>query len=197
MSKKVALYIRVSTDSQTTQGQLLELQTYSERQGWTIAKVYEDKGVSGGKFDRPALQDMLRDAAKGGKFEILACYKIDRLARSTIDLLNILTQLKNAGVDFVSITQAIDTTNSAGRMLMVFLGAIAEFERETIISRVKMGINLARMKGVRLGRPKKQIDMAEVVRLRDEGVSLRDIANKIGVGCGTVYRALAAVPKSP
>jgi len=196
MTKKVALYCRCSTDSQTTQGQLLELQAYCERQGWTVAKVYDDSGVSGGKFDRPALQSMLADAA-AGRFQILATTKIDRLARSTIDLLNILTQLKNAGVDFVSITQAIDTTNSAGRMLMTFLGAIAEWERETIVDRVKSGINLARMKGVRLGRPKKHIDMAEVVRLRDEGVSLRAIANKIGVGCGTVYRALAAVPKSP
>jgi len=196
MSKKVALYIRVSTDSQSTQGQLLELQEYCKRQGWTVAKVYDDSGVSGGKYDRPALQSMLADAAKG-RFQILACHKIDRLARSTIDLLNILTQLKNAGVDFVSITQAIDTTNSAGRMLMTFLGAIAEWERETIISRVKMGLNLAKMRGVRLGRPTKPIDIAEAVRLRDKGASLRTIAKELGVGCGTVYRALAAVPKSP
>lgn len=198
MSKKVALYCRVSTDNhhQTTENQLIELKKYCERQGWTIAKVYDDSGVSGSKFNRPALQDMLRDSAKG-RFEVLATTSIDRLARSTIDLLNILTQLKNAGVDFVSITQAIDTTNSAGRMLMVFLGAISEWQRETIVSNVKIGINRARMQGVRLGRPKKQIDMAEVVRLRDQGISLRTIAKKIGVGNGTVYRALAAVPKSP
>ena len=198
MTKKVALYLRVSTDNhhQTTENQLIELKAYCERQGWTIAKVYDDSGVSGSKFNRPALQDMLRDSAKG-RFEVLATTSIDGLARSTMDLLNILTQLKNAGVDFVSITQAIDTTNSAGRMLMVFLGAISEWQRETIVSNVKIGINRARMQGVRLGRPKKQIDMAEVVRLRDQGISLRTIAKKIGVGNGTVYRALAAVPKSP
>jgi DNA invertase Pin-like site-specific DNA recombinase len=108
--KKVALYLRVSTSQQTVENQRLELDKYCERQGWQIVKVYEDSGFSGSKSDRPALNEMLRDAGKS-KFQVVVCWKIDRLARSTADLLNILLTLKNNGVDFCSTTQAIDTTN--------------------------------------------------------------------------------------
>jgi len=193
---KVALYLRVSTHQQTTENQKIELESYCKRQDWTIAKVYDDSGISGSKFNRPALQEMLKDATKG-KFQIVACYKIDRMARSTIDLLHILTQLKNAGVDFVSVTQAINTSSSAGRMLVSFLGAVAEFERDTIIDRVKSGLHRARLNGIILGRPRIEVDAQEVRRLRDSGLSLRAIAKQLGVGVGTIHRALSGVPKTP
>ncbi|MCX7008756.1 MAG: recombinase family protein [Kiritimatiellaeota bacterium] len=109
--KKVALYLRVSTSSQTVEHQRRELEAYCQRQGWTITKVYEDSGYSGSKSDRPALNAMLADATFG-KFAVLVTWKIDRLARSTSDLLNILMTLKSHGVDFCSTTQAIDTTTS-------------------------------------------------------------------------------------
>src|ERR1039457_1018978 len=128
--KKVAIYMRVSTSGQTVENQRLELEAYCQRQGWTITKVYEDSGFSGSKSDRPALNEMLSDASKG-LFAAILVWKIDRLARSTADLLRILLTLKNHGVDFVSTTQAIDTTTSYGRMVLTFLGAIAEFERDT------------------------------------------------------------------
>jgi DNA invertase Pin-like site-specific DNA recombinase len=187
MSKRVAMYLRVSTNLQTVENQRIELDKYCERQGWTIAKVYEDSGYSGSKSDRPALNEMLKDSAKG-KFDVVVVWKIDRLARSTTDLLNILMTLKNGGVDFVSTTQAIDTTNSMGRMIMTFLGAIAEFERDTIIERVKCGLERAKAQGVRLGRPRVGFDYNRALQLKKEGFSWSQIAKDLKVSSATIRR---------
>jgi len=195
-SKKVALYLRVSTNQQTVENQRLELDKYCERQGWVVAKVYEDAGISGKNADRQALQQMVQDAAKG-KFSVLVVWKIDRLARSVADLLNILNTLRGHGVDFCSTTQAIDTTTSYGKMVLTFLGAIAEFERETIIERVRAGISRAKANGVKLGRPRVGFDIGKALELKGQGLGVRRIAAELGVNYGTVYRYLKAVTKSP
>ena len=193
---KVALYIRVSTNQQTVENQRLELEKYCDRQGWKVVKVYQDDGLSGKSTDRPALQEMLLDASKG-KFQVLAVWKIDRLARSTVDLLNILMTLKHHGVDFCSTTQAIDTTNSMGRMIMTFLGAIAEFERETIIERVNAGLSRARDEGVILGRPRAGFDIGKALQMKAEGAGVRRIAKALGVSHGTVHNYLRSVQNTP
>ena len=196
MSKKVALYLRVSTTQQTVENQRLELDKYCERQGWQIVKIYNDTGISGSKSDRPALNEMLQDASKG-KFSVLVVWKIDRLARSTTDLLNILLTLKTNGVDFCSTTQAIDTTTSYGKMVMTFLGAISEFERDTIIERVNSGLARARANGVKLGRPRVGFDVNEALRMRDkEGLGYKQIAKALGIPRTTIYRTLGAIPKT-
>lgn len=196
MKKTAALYLRVSTNMQTVLNQRLELEKYCERQDWHIAKVYEDSDLSGKNTDRPALQEMLRDAA-GGKFQVVAVWKIDRLARSTVDLLRILMELKNHGVDFCSTTQAIDTTTAYGKMVTTFLGAIAEFERETIVERVKAGIQRAKAQGVHLGRPRVAFDVKTALRMRDrEGLGYKQIAKALGVPRTTIHRTLAAIPKT-
>ena len=196
MSKKAAIYCRVSTHQQTTENQRLELEAYCRRQEWTVAKVYDDSGVSGKTDDRPALRQMLADSAKG-KFSVVVCWKIDRIARSTINLLQILQQLRAAGVDFCATTQAIDTTNSAGRMLMTFLGAIAEFERETIVERVKSGLSRAKANGVKLGRPRVAFDINAALRMRDkEGLGYKQIAKALGIPRTTLYRTMGAIPKT-
>ena len=195
INKKVALYMRVSTNLQTTENQRLELEKYCERQGWKVAKIYEDNGISGSKSDRPALNEMLQDANKG-KFDVLCVWKIDRLARSTTDLLNILLTLKTNGVDFCSTTQAIDTTTSYGKMVMILLGAIAEFERDTLIERVNSGIARARANGVRLGRPRVAVDVVRAMAMRDEGLGYKQIAKALGVPRTTVFRTLVAIPKT-
>lgn len=123
---KAGIYIRVSTDSQTTQNQRRELEAYCERQGWKVAGAYDDSGISGAKADRPALNRLLNDAA-AGKIGVVVVWKIDRLARSVVHLLQVLQQLQAAGVAFVSTTQQIDTTTAYGRMVLTFLGAVAEF----------------------------------------------------------------------
>lgn len=196
MSKRVALYVRVSTDRQTVQNQRLELDDYCERQAWKIVKVYDDSGVSGSKNDRPALNDMLKDANKN-KFDVVACWKIDRMARSTADLLNILTQLKTAGVDFCSTTQAIDTTTSYGKMVMTFLGAIAEFERDTIIERVRSGIQRAKANGVRLGRPRTGFDVNRALAMKREGGSWGDVSKELKVSSATLRRTVSPLLKNP
>lgn len=196
MSKRAALYCRVSTDRQTNENQRLELEAYCERQGWKVAKVYEDQ-MTGSLRDRPALDDMLKDATKG-KFDVVACWKIDRLARSTADLLSILSQLKNAGVDFCSTTQAIDTTTSYGKMVMTFLGAISEFERDVLIERVRLGLQRAKANGVKLGRPRKGFDIKKALKLRDiDGMGYKQIAKALGVPRTTLYRTLGGIPKTP
>jgi DNA invertase Pin-like site-specific DNA recombinase len=187
MSKRIGIYLRVSTAQQTVENQRLELEKYCERQGWTIAQTYEDSGFSGSKADRPALNKMMQDAAKG-KFDVVMVWKIDRLARSTSDLLNILTTLKGHGVDFCSTTQAIDTTNSMGRMITAFLGAISEFERDTIIERVKCGLERAKSQGVQLGRPRVGFDVNKALQMKREGSSWGQIAKELKVSSATIRR---------
>lgn len=192
---KAALYVRVSTDSQTTLNQRRELEAYCGRQGWDVAQVYDDTGISGAKAERPALNQMLKDAASQ-KFDVLVVWKIDRLARSTSNLLSILQQLQAAGVGFVATTQQIDTTTAYGRMVLTFLAAIAEFERELIRERVVSGIARAQADGVKCGRPRTGFDVGKAMLMRNEGKSLRSIAKEIGVGFATVHRVLAGVSKT-
>jgi DNA invertase Pin-like site-specific DNA recombinase len=193
--KKVSCYLRVSTMNQSVESQKLELEKYCERQDWKIINFYEDHAISGTKSSRPALNKMLDDCRNGKAGEIIVTYKIDRLARSTADLLRILSELNNSDVGFVSMTQAIDTSTSYGKMVMVFLGAIAEFERDTIVERVKSGLERARSEGKTLGRPRVAVNVPEAIRLRDEGLGYKQIAKALGIPRTTLYRTLKAIPK--
>lgn len=195
-AKKVALYLRVSTNQQTVENQRLELEKYCERQAWQIAKVYEDSGLSGKTADRPALQEMLKDAAKN-RFSVLAVWKIDRLARSVVDLLNILNTLRSHGVDFCSTTQAIDTTTSYGKMVLTFLAAIAEFERETIVERVRCGLSRAKANGVRLGRPRVGFDVSKALQMKQDGSSWKQIARELKISSATLRRTATPLLKNP
>lgn len=195
---KAALYLRVSSGNgrQTTENQRRELDAYCERQGWRIVEVYDDTGISGAKDDRPALNAMLKAVAKK-RFDVVACWKIDRLARSTAHLLSVLQTLQSHGVGFVATTQAIDTTTAYGRMVTTFLGAIAEFERELIVERVKAGQARARAQGTRIGRPRVAIDIRRALELREQGLGYKQIAKVLGVPRTTLYRTLAAIPQTP
>jgi DNA invertase Pin-like site-specific DNA recombinase len=194
-TRKAALYLRVSTAGQTTANQALELRRYCERQGWTITKVYEDAGVSGATRGRLALDQMLSDAAEN-RFDLVIVWKTDRLARSTTHLLEILTTLRSAGVGFCSATEAIDTTSPQGRMLVTFLGAIAEFERELISQRVRAGLARTRSQGTKLGRPRTGFDVAKALRLRGTGLGYKQVARELGVPRTTLFRVLKAIPKT-
>jgi DNA invertase Pin-like site-specific DNA recombinase len=199
MTKKVACYCRVSTfKSQTTENQVLELKAYCQRQGWSIFKIYEDKGVSGAQHDRPALDEMLRDASNPSqRFSALVVYKIDRIARSIVHLLEVLTTLRRLGIGFVSTTENIDTTSAQGRMLLTFLGGIAEFEREICIERVKSGIARAKANGTKLGRPRVGFDLQKAINFKQAGHGYKQIAREMGIPRTTLYRSLRAIPKTP
>lgn len=195
-TKKVALYVRVSTTSQTTDNQTIELRDYCKRQGWEIVKEYEDHAVSGAKHDRPALDAMLADA-KRGRFDIVAVIRIDRLARSVTHLLEILTLLRASGVDFCSATQNIDTGTAHGKMVFTMIGAIAEFERELIRERIKSGLNRTRSEGTKLGRPRLGFDVTKAIELRDSGLGYKQIARQLNIPRTTLFRGLRGIPKSP
>ena len=194
--KKAACYVRVSTSGQTTDNQTLELKQFCERQGWTIVKTYEDHAISGSQHDRPALDALLADA-KQGKFDVVAVIRIDRLARSVAHLLEILNLLRASGVDFCSAKQNIDTGTPHGKMVFVMIGAISEFEKDLIKSRVTAGIARAKQEGVKFGRPHVGFDINRAIELRKEGLSWGLLAKKMGVSSATLRRAIPPLLKTP
>jgi DNA invertase Pin-like site-specific DNA recombinase len=180
--KRAAIYVRVSTLEQDTDLQETELQQYVESRGWECV-VYRDKGQSGAKNDRPALNSMLNDLRRR-KFDVIVVWKLDRLARSLKQLLTIGEECRSLGVDLVSLRQNIDTTLPAGRLTFQILGAVAEFERELLRERVKAGMAQARRTGKHVGRPAlrnfQQSDIERMRHLRSEGTSVRKLATDFG-----------------
>lgn len=144
-NRRVAVYVRRSTDDEhqpfSIDAQITALKSYINSQpGWVALPEPFSDDASGANTDRPGLQRALR-AAKAGRFDILLVYRVDRFTRRLSDLLELLTELDNAGVAFVSATEPFDTSTSIGRMLVQLLGVFAEFERETIIDRVVNGMH--------------------------------------------------------
>ncbi len=190
---QVAIYARVSTKDQDCSMQLTSLRAYCERMGWTATEYVEHASGAAGK-SRP-IQDQLLKDARLRKFDAVIVWKLDRFARSSRDLLNNLDVLDNAGIRFISPEQGIDTApgNPAGRLLLQVLGAIAEFERSLIVERVTAGVQRARKNGTRSGKPiggrRTVFDRAEVVRLRNEGLSWRAIAGQVNQPTSSVVRA--------
>src|SRR5713101_1928020 len=149
---RAAIYARVSTFDQEPENQLQELRRYVEARGWASTE-YVDRGVSGAKDRRPALDRLLADA-KRRRFDVVVCWRLDRLGRSLKHLITLLEELQALGVAFVSLAEGIDATTPAGRLQMQILGAIAEFEKGRIVERVRAGLARARAQGQRLGRPR-------------------------------------------
>src|SRR5215472_7822148 len=180
---RAALYARVSTTGQTAENQLLALRAYSAARGWTAAE-FVDHGVSGAKEKRPALEALLADV-RARRVDVLVCVKLDRLARSVHHLVAMVREFEVLGVDLVVLDQAIDTTTPAGRLLFHVLAAISEFERDLIRDRVLAGLRRARAQGVRIGRPRKLVDMRRARVLLAEGQSLRQVATTLGIAAST------------
>lgn len=191
MTKKVAIYTRVSTASQNAERQELELRSVGARAGWEIVKVYTDHAVSGSKArtHRPAMKALCDDAARR-RFDLVAAWSVDRLGRSVQDLIEFLTDLNALRVDLYVHAQAIDTSSPAGRAHFQMLGVFAEFERGLIRERILSGLERAKAKGKVLGRPSLPEDTVDAVRaaLIEGKRSLREIAAHCGVGLGTVQR---------
>jgi DNA invertase Pin-like site-specific DNA recombinase len=194
-SPRVAIYARVSTSTQTTANQLVDLERVAALRGWTVVETFCDEGISGskGRSDRPALDAMLKDAVRG-RFDLIAVWSIDRLGRSLQHLVETVNELQAVGCDLYLHQNAIDTTTAAGKLAFSIFGAFAEFERSLIRERVMAGLQRAREQGTRLGRPSNLNDTvrAAIVALRDNNVSIRKIASQLKVGTGTVYATLAS-----
>jgi DNA invertase Pin-like site-specific DNA recombinase len=196
-SKRVALYLRVSTSEQTTANQRRELVAVAKRHAWSVVSVFEDAGISGakGKDARPGLSAMMKAVARR-EVDMVAAWSVDRLGRSLTDLLGILGDLHEKKVDLFLHQQGLDTSTPSGRAMFQLLGVFAEFERAMIKERVRAGLARARDQGTQLGRPRLEESDAHKVeairKLRAGGVGLRRISRELGVGVGTVMRVLNA-----
>jgi len=193
---RATLYCRVSTTGQTAENQLLALRSFAGARGWT-ATEFTDHGVSGAKEKRPAL-DALLAAARARKVDLVACVKLDRLARSVHHLVAMVREFQVLGVDLVVLDQAIDTTTPAGRLLFHVLAAISEFERDLIRDRVLAGLKRAKVQGTksgkRIGRPRTQhVSLVRAQALLAAGRSLRAVARELGVPPTAITRALGTV----
>src|SRR5262245_16996355 len=193
-----ALYMRVSTKGhgQNTDTQAVALREYAQRRGFEIIEEYRDEGISGSKDSRPALDRLMKDA-RARKFDVIVVARFDRFARSVSHLLRALEEFSHLGVDFVSLSESIDTSTPMGKMIFTVLAAVAELERNLIKERVHMGISRARKQGKALGRPRVEVDPLQVAGLRARGLSWNQIADKLGVGRGTAERAFKLLSQKP
>jgi DNA invertase Pin-like site-specific DNA recombinase len=191
---KAAIYLRVSTDGQTTEHQQRELEEVAARKGWDVVEFYVDHGISGakGRDKRPALDAMLKDATRK-RFDVIAAWSVDRLGRSLKHLVDMLGEVHAAGVDLYLHQQAVDTSTPSGRALFQMMGVFAEFERAIIRERVIAGLRTAKKKGVKLGRRRIDGDKVGKIRqLRAKGYGMIKIAREVGCGVSAVQRVLAA-----
>jgi DNA invertase Pin-like site-specific DNA recombinase len=192
-------YVRASTSEEVKQGsndrQKDALKKFFKERGWDF-KIYEDKAKSGANLNRDEFKRMMKDVDSSKPFAIVVT-KIDRYARSLIDLLNSIQELESKGVGFISIQDSgIDTTSPNGRLLLQILGAFAEFERAMINSRTKAGREKALAKGVKFGRPSlkikngKYLDPKKIIELKNQGLSARAIAKFMGCSVTPILRVI-------
>jgi DNA invertase Pin-like site-specific DNA recombinase len=195
---KIAVYARVSTNNgQDPEMQLRELRDYCQRRNWEVTREYVDVGISGAKEKRPELDRLIADAHRR-HFDAVVVWRFDRFARSVSHLLRALETFRSLGIEFVSLSEQVDTSTPTGKMIFTVLGAVAELERSLITERVRAGVRNARAKGKRLGRPSKLADPGEIKRLRAQGASWRFIGKERGVAPATaLHAAKKSVWKSP
>lgn len=187
-SKSVCLYVRCSTNHQETEVQKSELNQFVTAKGWTVSQVYEDVAYSGTNTQRPAFQQMMKDA-KRGKFSAVIVWRLDRFGRSIKDLVVHLQELNDLEVDFISLKDGLDFSTASGRLMFHLVAAFAEFEAATIRQRVKSGVQAKIAKTGKWGRAKQRDDSA-IRDLRDQGLSIRQIAKKLGIAATSVRRGL-------
>jgi DNA invertase Pin-like site-specific DNA recombinase len=180
--------MRVSTVDQHPETQLLDLRQMAAQRGYEIVHEYTDR-ISGVKAKRPGLDAMMSDARRG-RFDVVLVWACDRIARSTRHFLDVLDDLNRIGVEFVSFREQIDTGGPLGRAIVVIIGAIAELERNLIIERVRAGMRRARLEGQHIGRNPLVLDHAAIVRDRQHGQSLRQVAKGHSISTATVQRVL-------
>ena len=190
----VAIYVRVSTSSQTTENQLIELSEVCERNKWHITNVYNET-ISGtkGVDERAELNRLLQDASRK-KFSKVVVWSVDRVGRSMKHLVTVLSQLKDLGCDIYSYKQAIDTSTTMGSSFFHMVGIFAELENTMRAERQKIGIKRALSQGVKFGRKSKLNDktLGLINNMRNQGLSIRKIASKLKLGVATVHKACSA-----
>ncbi len=186
--KVAALYARASTLDQNCEVQLEDLRRFAGKRFARYCE-YTDAVVSGTQRHRPQLDALMRDARRR-LFDVVLVWKFDRFARSLKHLVESLDEFNAPGIDFISLTEGIDNTTPAGQLLFHIVGAVAQFERDLIVERVRAGMAHARAMGKHIGRPRAIVDVEAVNRLREGGQSLREIAVSLNVPVSRVRRAL-------
>jgi DNA invertase Pin-like site-specific DNA recombinase len=186
--KRAVLYMRVSTVDQHPETQLHDLRQMAAQRGYEIVREYTDK-ISGAKAKRPGLDELMHDARRR-RFDVLLVWAFDRIGRSTRHFLEVLDELTRLNVEFISFRENIDTGGPLGRALVVIIGAIAELERNLIIERVRAGMRRARLEGRQIGRAPLQLDQQAILRDRERGQSLKEIAKLHRISKATVCRVL-------
>ncbi|MBI2418844.1 MAG: recombinase family protein [Ignavibacteriales bacterium] len=183
---RVIIYARVSTREQNIDMQLIDLKAYAEARRLKIVKEYIDY-ASGSRSDRENYQKLLNDVRKR-KTDAVLVWKFDRFARSTKELINALEEFQALGVDFISYKENVDTSTPAGKILFTMISAFAEFEREIIKERVRAGMEKAKAKGVKLGRPKIPLfTINGVLDMRKRGIDYKTICKKLRISKSSYY----------
>lgn len=191
---RCCLYTRVSTDLQKNDSQLFDLRRYAEQRDFQIVEEFSDT-ASGAKDSRPAL-NMMMDAARKRKFDAVLVWRFDRYARGTRHLLQALEEFRSLGIAFISYQENLDTGSPLGQAMFTIISALSQLERDVIRSRVVSGVRAKREKSGRWG-PKRKRDDRAVIELRKEGLSVRQIAKRLGISATSVMRSLAGVPGTP
>lgn len=191
---QVALYLRVSTDEQTTQNQMIQLQDFCRYRGWSIdpAYTYCDEGVSGRKANRPALDRMMGDI-RAGKIQRVICWKLDRLGRSIKNLATILEEFRKYDVQFTTSTEQIDTKSAAGELFYNMLGSFAQFESSLISERTRSGMHRVAKEGKKFGQPLRPVDMPALKKLHGKGYSARRISRTLDVPLNRVLSRISGL----
>ena len=190
---RVAFYLRCSTAEQNVDLQRDALRSLSNRHiDWHVTE-YVDAGISGAKDERPALNALMTDCRRG-KIDRVVVWRFNRFARSVSHLIRALEEFRSLRVEFQSYTECIDTATPTGRLLFVIIGAMAEFERQLIVERVRAGQRAAKSKGKHIGRTNgfTAEQASRITVLRVEGKSVRTIAAQTGLAKSTVHRILCA-----
>ena len=189
--KTAAIYVRVSTADQhvETETQLLDLREFASKRGFEVVKEYEDTGISGSKARRPGLAALMADARRK-RFDVVLAAAFDRVARNVRHFLEVLDELNHLGIEFVSLRENIDTGGPLGRAMVVIVGAIAQVEKQAIVVRVKAGMRRARLEGRQIGRAPLCVDREAILRDRERGLSLNQIAKAQGISKASVCRLL-------
>ena len=197
MAKRVAFYVRVSTDGQTVENQLGELHAVAGRHGWQVTQVYADRGISGtkGREGRPEFDKLLKAIARK-EVDMVAAWSVDRLGRSLKDLVSLLSDLQAKGVDLFLFQQGLDTSTPSGRAMFQMLGVFSEFEAAMIRERVRTGVARAKRNGTKsgkpIGRPRLRQDQEVAAqKLLSGGMGILKVARTLKIGTGTVSRISA------
>jgi DNA invertase Pin-like site-specific DNA recombinase len=194
---KALIYARVSTShhNQNPQVQIDELKRACEAREWAIYEEIIDHGYSGSTDNRPGLKRLMA-LVRSKQVDVVVVVKMDRLFRSLKHLVSTLEEFEKIGVKFVALKDNVDYSTPSGRFFVQILGSLGEFERSLLRERTMMGLEHARSRGKKLGRPRVH-DEAEILRLHQEGMTYRQIQKTTGAPTGTISRAIKKARKTP